>query len=84
VHFPLPNAVERLTLWKKSMPGSVHSNGNLQLTQLAENYELSGASIMNVIQYGTLKALSREDKTLHQLDLVEGIRREMRKEEKTI
>jgi len=44
---------------------------------------LSGAAIVNVMQFATLKALSKENKELAHDDLVEGIRKEMRKEEKS-
>ena len=83
VHFPMPNAQERHRLWKKALPVSVNSNGGLELEKLAEQFELSGASIVNIMQFATLKALSKENKELAHDDLVEGIRKEMRKEEKS-
>ena len=82
VHFPMPNAQERLTLWKQSMPASVMLSSGLNLARLADAHEISGASILNVVQYASLKALSREDQTLQQDDLLNGIKRELRKEEK--
>ncbi len=84
VHFPMPNSQERLKLWKQSLPVSIKLNGRLDLTQLAEAHEISGASIINIVQYASLKALSREDKTLYHEDLLNGIKRELRKEEKSI
>jgi len=83
VHFPMPNAQERHTLWKKALPASIYSNGKLELDKLAEVLELSGAAIVNVMQFATLKALSKENQELVHDDLVEGIRKEMRKEEKS-
>jgi hypothetical protein len=83
VHFPMPNAQERLTLWKQSLPVSIKHNRHLDLTQLAETYEISGASIINIVQYASLKALSREEEMLYHEDLVNGIKRELRKEEKS-
>ena len=84
IQFPMPNAQERLKLWNQSMPVSILLNDNLPLAKLAETYEMSGASILNVVQYASLRALSREDKTLFGQDLMDGIRRELRKEEKTM
>lgn len=84
VYFPMPNAQERLKLWKHSMPASIRSGPNVSLPAIAETYEISGASIINVIQYASLKALSRENKLLMQEDLVDGITRELRKEERGI
>ena len=84
VHFPMPNAQERLKLWKQSLPVSIKHHARLDLMQLAETYEISGASIINIVQYASLNALSREDKMLYQEDLLNGIKRELRKEEKSI
>lgn len=83
-HFPMPNSQERLRLWNKALPVSVKSNGGLQLEKLADQFELSGASIINIMQFATLKALSKKNKELATDDLLEGIRKEMRKEEKSI
>ena len=83
VHFPMPNAQERLKLWKQSLPSAIQHHGRLELMQLAESHEISGASILNIVQYASLKALSREDKMLYNEDLLHGIKRELRKEEKS-
>lgn len=85
IQFPMPNAQERLKLWNQCLPASVpYSADNLPLTKLAETYEMSGASILNVMQYASLRALSRDDRTLFGQDLMDEIRRELRKEEKTL
>lgn len=84
VYFPMPNAQERLKLWKYSMPSSIKAGPNVSLAAIAEAYEISGASIINVIQFASLKALSRENKLLMQEDLIDGITRELRKEERGI
>ncbi len=84
VYFPMPNAQERLKLWKYSMPSSISSGPDVSLQAIAETYEISGASIINVIQYASLKALSRDQKLLLQQDLIDGITRELRKEERGI
>jgi adenylate kinase family enzyme len=82
VYFPMPNAQERLKLWKYSMPTSIKCSEDVSLPAIAESHEISGASIINVIQYASLKALSRNNKLLTQQDLVDGITRELRKEER--
>ncbi|QNF34706.1 ATP-binding protein [Adhaeribacter swui] len=83
VHFPMPNAQERLRLWQQSLPHSITTHNQLNLSQLADAHELSGASILNIVQFAALKALSRPDQTLYQDDLLLGIRRELRKEDKS-
>lgn len=84
VHFPVPNAQERLKLWTQSLPHSIAHNGTLELKQLADSYEITGASIVNAVQYASLKALSRDDKMLCHHDLLNGIRKELSKEEKSV
>lgn len=83
IHFPMPNAEERLMLWEKSMPASLHSNGNLDLRTLAERFELSGASILNVMHYASLRAFARNDQQLHLAEVMEGVKKELMKEEKS-
>jgi hypothetical protein len=84
IQFPMPNAQERLKLWKQSMPVSIKLSERLQLPLIAESHEISGAAIINIVQFASLKALSREDKTLYHDDLLNGIKRELRKEEKSM
>jgi adenylate kinase family enzyme len=83
VHFPMPNSLERLKLWKQSLPSSLSFTDYTRLMEIAENFEITGASIINVVQYASLKAVSIGSKTLSYDDLVMGIKREMRKDEKS-
>lgn len=83
IHFPIPNAQERSMIWKKAMPASLSKSHDLEIDKLAEQFELTGASIINVMQFATLKALSKTSRELSHDDIVEGIRKEMRKEEKS-
>jgi len=84
VHFPMPGMEERLLIWQKSMPQNLQLNGDINLNEIAQRYELSGASILNIMQFSALKALHRGDKKIHNHDLLTGIRREFWKEEKSI
>lgn len=84
VHFPMPDARERLTLWQKALPINICENNNVRLDELAEQFEISGASIINVMQFATLKALDKRERKLTTEDILEGIRKEMRKEEKSV
>lgn len=84
VHFPMPNASERLQLWKKSMPSSLALDPTVNLPDLAKAYEMSGASILNAVQYAVLQVFARKDGRLIQADLMAGIRKEYLKEEKTL
>lgn len=83
IHFPMPNSAERLKLWQMTMPASL-KHSNIKLEDLAKQYELSGASILNAVQFATLQSYARNDGILYHKDLVDGIRKEFMKEEKSI
>lgn len=83
IHFPMPNAQERLKLWKQSLPQSIPVSKSVELKRLADGYEISGASIINIMQYACLRALGRNEKMLQEEDLLNGVRKELLKEEKS-
>ena len=56
----------------------------LNLPELAKLYEMTGASILNAVQFSTLQVYAREDQTITQADLLDGIRKGFLKEEKSI
>lgn len=84
VHFPMPNQAERLNLWEKSLPLSIRPEPGMQLKEISDKYELSGAAILNIVHYSTLQAVARKDEYLRRGDILEGVKREFRKEEKTM
>lgn len=84
IHFPLPNAGERLMLWQRSMPANLPPDPSLNLKDLATKYELSGASILNAVQYATLKSYEAKSDFISKEFILEGIRSEFMKEEKTM
>lgn len=79
VHFPLPKAAERLMIWEKAFPSSVRLREDIGLGQVAQKYELSGAEIMNVVQFACLQALEHQQKTIIPQYIADGIQREFRK-----
>ncbi len=79
IHFPLPKASERLLIWKNAFPSKVRMGANLDLNLVARKYELSGAEIMNVVQYACLCALGDKKKTIAPQYIVDGIQREFQK-----
>jgi len=84
VHFPVPDAYERKMLWEKSLPANLKLHQSVNLLDIASQYELTGASILSAVQYATLRSYSQQSKELTYTDLIEGIRREFMKEEKSI
>ena len=83
IHFPIPGKEERLRLWHKCTPAQVEVEAKLDLEGMSAKYELTGAGILNVMHYAALRAYSREDGILRQRDVLEGIRREYAKQERT-
>jgi hypothetical protein len=47
---------------------------------VAERYELSGGTIMNVVRHALLMSLSRNENVVRRDDIEEGVRRELLKE----
>lgn len=82
IHFPLPDADERLMLWNKTLPGSIALHPDTNIEEIAHKYEITGAAILNVVQYASLQAIKRSDYLLHTKDIIEGIRKEFQKEER--
>lgn len=83
VHFPMPVANERLTLWKKSMPENLALHASVNLEDLAKQYEMTGASILNAVHFAALQCYARNEEIIYQADLIEGIKKEFFKEEKS-
>jgi hypothetical protein len=83
VHFPMPNSSERLQLWQKSMPANLIVHSSVKLEVLARQYELSGASVLNSVQYAALQSYVRNDGIIFHTDLIDGIRKEYLKEDKS-
>ena len=80
IYFPMPGVSERHAIWHKAMPPKVGLEPKVDLRRLASDYKVSGGTIINVVRYACLQAITRGEKTLRQADLVEGIRREYAKE----
>lgn len=84
IHFQKPQPRERLRLWNSAFSAECRPPGREELEKIAQQFELSGGSIMNVVQYASLKTLSRNEKAITVDDLVQGIKKEYRKEGKTL
>jgi hypothetical protein len=83
VHFPMPVMAERLMIWQKSMPANLLHHSSVSLEELARKYDMTGASILNAVHYAALQCFARSDSHIHQADLLDGIRKEYFKEEKS-
>ena len=84
IHFPMPQPLERLQLWEQGFSKASNLAKDICLNQLSEQHEMSGSAIMNVIRYSSLMALKIGSNTIILQDLKEGIKKEFRKEGKTV
>ena len=83
IHFPMPDPEHRARIWQHGFSTSATLSEEIDLHQVARDYELSGGSIMNVIRYSSLRALERLGNRILLDDLEEGIRKELWKEGKS-
>lgn len=84
VYFPMPNAEERWKLWMNAFSNKSVLSPNIDMEEIAYEFELSGGAITNVVRYTSLKALSRNSNIIELHDLINGIKKELKKEGKTI
>jgi hypothetical protein len=84
IHFTMPAAAQRLQLWRNAFDGVCQLEPDVDLPQLAQDHELAGGAIINVLRYCALTAVSRGTRTVGRADLLEGIKREFRKDNKTL
>jgi hypothetical protein len=80
VQYSLPNAEQRLRLWKNNFPEVCTLEKIIDIEKIATRYELSGGAIINVVRYCCLKTLEKNSETILLLDIENGIRRELHKE----
>ncbi|MFT3795818.1 ATP-binding protein [Flavobacterium sp.] len=84
IHFNMPSAEERYQLWQNAFSGTCTLSEDIDLYQIAEDYELSGGAIINILRYCALSAIRREDTVVSRQELFTGIKREFKKENKTV
>jgi len=83
IYFPQPSTTLRLKLWKNTLQ-QFEIEENVNLKEIAKNYELTGGTIINVLSYIGLKSAEKGKKVVSKQDIIHGIRKEFRKEGKTI
>jgi hypothetical protein len=84
VYFPMPRKEERLKLWKQGFSPVSSLEEDISLEEVAENFEMAGGAIMNVIRFVSLMAIKRKCRMIAHDDLVRGIQREFNKEGRTV
>ena len=83
INFQMPKADERHKIWSLGISEKSHMATDVDLKLIANKYELSGGSIMNVVRYISLMALTRNSNELLLNEIETGIKKEFLKEGKT-
>jgi len=84
IHFTMPSVEERYQLWQNAFSGTCKLELDIDLEKIAEEHELAGGSIINVLRFCALSAIRRNDSVVTRQELLKGIRRELKKENKTL
>ncbi len=82
IEFDNPDTSERLQLWRNYLPSIAKLDKKVNMDEIARKYHLTGANIVNVIQFAGLQTLQKKSKTISQEDLLKGIQKEYEKEGK--
>jgi SpoVK/Ycf46/Vps4 family AAA+-type ATPase len=81
--FRMPNPEQRLRLWEENFKDKpYHLAPDVDLGQMAQDYELSGGSIINVLRYACLQAVTRRPQIIFAQDMLYGVRKELHKDGK--
>jgi SpoVK/Ycf46/Vps4 family AAA+-type ATPase len=84
IHFQKPQFRERMKLWTQSFSSHCVPPPREELERIAQQFDLSGGSIVNVVQYASLMALNCNTNKITTTDILAGIKKEYRKEGKTM
>lgn len=84
INFPKPDPVERLRIWQKTFPTQIKLESSIDLSTVANKYELTGADILNIVQHCCLQALEKGDSVIYEKNLLQAIKREFNKAGKLV
>lgn len=79
----MPKVEERLLHWEQTMPKIVKLSEDISIKKLATRYELSGASILNVLHISTIRALASDNQITKSI-VIDEIKKEYAKENRTL
>lgn len=84
IYFPPPTPAERFLLWKKTLPArsGLKLPTDDDLMAISRKYEITGAGIVNVVQFCSLHCLANNKRVITIEQIQTGIEREYLKEGK--
>jgi adenylate kinase family enzyme len=83
IAFKMPQSTQRVRLWKNAFSKSCTPPRDEDIERIAQQFDLAGGSIVNVVQYTSLVALSKGQVKIDLEDLLAGVKRELSKYGKT-
>ncbi|HEV8273874.1 MAG TPA: ATP-binding protein [Chitinophagaceae bacterium] len=84
IYFPMPAEEQRYKIWENAFSKKTTKEPSLDIKKIAAKYELTGGTIMNVVRYSSLMALSRKENEIRLEDVEQGIKKEFLKEGKLV
>lgn len=84
IYFPLPGPEERARLWNGAFSCPSRLEPAVDLARIAEEFEISGGAIVNVLRSSSLATLRSGRDCIEAEDIRQGIRREFRKDGKVV
>ncbi|MTI89268.1 MAG: ATP-binding protein [Balneolaceae bacterium] len=84
IYFSVPDTEERFKIWNQLLSNGAPVSEEIDVEAIAEKHEISGGTIINVLRYSALQALKRDQPLIEEKDLIQGIRREHKKNGKTV
>lgn len=78
IEFPFPSEKQRQQIWQQAFPSLAPCSSTLDFTFLADNFELSGAAIRNIVLASAFLAAA-EDQPIGMNYITQAIRREYQK-----
>ena len=84
IHFTMPPPAQRLQLWQNAFAGVCEFAPDVDLQKIAQEHEMAGGAIINVLRFCALRALQSNRRQVNREDLMHGIKSELRKDGKTV
>ena len=84
IHFPMPGAEERESIWRKAFPPQIETAKDIDWRLIAGRYELTGAGIINVVHFCAVEVLQSQVYKLSLNQLESAVIREYIKEGKVV
>ncbi len=83
IYFPMPKPEQRYKLWQKAF-SELELMDDIDLWKISKDYELAGGAIVNILRYCALVAIDKDTRQVEEEEIITGIRKEFKKEGKTV